>query len=62
MGLQYGTTFRLGDIYVSVLIVRYLEFDQETVQPFLLIMHEIKTSEVHRTLLRKVAEWFPSLF
>lgn len=36
---QYNTTFKLGDIYVSVLVVRYLEFEQEPVIPFVLMMH-----------------------
>ena len=61
LGFQYDTTFRLGDVYVSVLIVRYLEFDEEPVQPFVLMMHERKTLEVHHTFFRKLAEWFPSL-
>ncbi len=46
LGLQYDTTFRLRDNYVSVLIVAYvIEFDQEPVQPFVLMMHERKTSK-----------------
>lgn len=61
LGFQYDTTFKLGDIYVSVWIVRYLEFDQEPVKPFVLMMHERKTMDVHHTFFRKIAEWFPSL-
>lgn len=61
LGFQYDTTFKLGDIYVSVLIVRYLEFDQEPVKPFVLMMHERKTMDVHHAFFRKIAEWFPSL-
>ena len=59
-GLQYDTTFNLGDVYVSVLIMRYLEFEQEPLQPFVLMMHDKKTKKVHHTFFRKVAEWFPS--
>jgi hypothetical protein len=38
-----------------------LEFDQEPVKPFVLMMHERKTMDVHHAFFRKIAEWFPSL-
>ena len=51
--VQYDTTFNRGDVYVSVLIVRYLKFEQEPVQPFILIMHDKKKKDVHHTFSRK---------
>lgn len=61
LGFQYDTTFKLGDIYVSVLIVRYLKLEQEPVNPFVIMIHERKTMDAHNTFFRKVADWSLSL-
>lgn len=60
-GLQYDTTFKLADAYVSVLIARFTEFEEAPVVPFVFMIHDRKTTETHDTFFRKYADYFPQL-
>lgn len=59
--LSYDTTFNLGDIYVSVLIVRYEEFVEGPAIPLMIMMHERKLKTTHQFFWQKVAQYFPDL-
>ena len=45
--LQYDTTFNLGDVYVSVLVVRFQEMENAPVISLMMMLHETKTNETH---------------
>lgn len=45
--LQYDTTFNLGDVYVSVLVVRFQEMESAPVISLMMMLHETKTNETH---------------
>jgi hypothetical protein len=58
---SYDTTFNLGDIYVSILIVRFQEMVQAPVIPLMFMLHERKTGETHDLFFEHVALMFPQL-
>lgn len=59
--LQYDTTFNLGDVYVSVLVVRFQEMENAPVVPLMLMLHEKKNNKTHDLFFRNVAQYFPEL-
>ena len=61
MCFSYDTTFKLGDIYVSILIVRFQEMEEAPVIPLMFMLHERKTGETHEVFFRCVIEEFPEL-
>ena len=58
---QYDTTFNLGDVYVSVLVVQFKEMENAPVIPLMFMLHERKTNETHDFFFRKVAQHFSEL-
>lgn len=54
-------TIDLGDINVSVLMVRYEEFQDSPAIPVLIMVHESKMISTHRYFWQKVSEIFPVL-
>ncbi len=62
IAFYYDTTFKVGDFYVSVLTVKFTEYeDPSPVIPFALMFHERKLSRTHDTFFRELAYNFPSL-
>ncbi len=51
LSFQCDTTFKLGDVYVSVLIVRYEEMKDGPIIPLMMMFHERKTNETHDIFL-----------
>jgi len=54
-------TVDLEDIHVSVLMVRYEEFQDSPAIPVLLMVHESRMISTHRYFWQKVSEFFPEL-
>lgn len=61
LAFSFDTTFKLGDIYVSVLVVNFTEFKQKPVVPVMFMLHERKNKEAHHLFFKKLVEWFPEL-
>ena len=59
--LSYDTTFQLGDIYVSVLLMRHTIFQSAPVMPILFLLHERKLESAHEELMKHVAVNCPTL-
>ena len=59
--LQMDTTFKLLDGYVTIVVVRYLEFLEAPVLPLLMMIHERKLIATHDTFFQKMAKYFPQL-
>ena len=49
--LGYDTTFKLGDIYVSVLVFRHAMFNDSPVIPVAFLIHDRKFQKVHEVFL-----------
>lgn len=58
---SYDTTFKLGDVYVSVLILRFEEFTSSPVVLLMVMLHERKLKKAHDTFFRKLIEFFPEI-
>ena len=58
---SYDTTFKLGDIYVSILIVRFEEMTSAPVIPLMFMLHERKTGDTHDLFFETAASEFREL-
>ena len=59
--LSYDTTFQLGDIYVSVLLMRHTLFRGAPVIPISFLLHERKLESAHEEFMKYVAANCPTL-
>lgn len=59
--LSYDTTFQLGDIYVSVLLMRHTLFQGAPVMPICFLLHERKLETAHEEFMKYVAVSCPTL-
>ena len=59
--LSYDTTFELGDIYASVLVMRHTLFRGAPVIPVCFLLHERKLKSAHEELMKYVATKCPIL-
>ena len=59
--LSYDTTFQLGDIYVSVLLMRHTLFRGAPVIPISFLLHERKLEAAHEEFMKYVAANCPTL-
>ena len=58
---SYDTTFELGDIYISVLLMRHMLFNGAPVIPVAFLLHERKLASSHDEFMKFIASRFPSL-
>ncbi len=58
---SYDTTFDLGDCYVSILVVRFVEFTNSPIIPVMFMIHEKKTKEAHQLFFQKITQFFPEV-
>ena len=58
---SYDTTFELGDIYVSALLMRHILFQGAPVVPVSFLLHERKLESSHEELMKFIAINFPIL-
>lgn len=59
--LSYDTTFQLGDIYVSVLLMHHTLFKDAPVMPVCFLLHERKLESAHEEFMKFVAVSCPTL-
>jgi hypothetical protein len=59
--LSVDTTFEMTDGYVTVLVARFVEFNECPVFPLATMIHERKLGETHRFFWQKVTQHFPQL-
>ena len=59
--LTYDTTCRLGDIYVSVLLMCHTLFQSAPVMPISFLLHERKLESAHEEFMKYVAVNCPTL-
>ena len=59
--LSYDTTFQLGDIYVSVLLMRHMLFESAPVMPVGFLLHERKQESAHEEFMKFIAVSCPTL-
>lgn len=57
----YDTTFKLGGVFVSVLILRFEEFISSPVVPLMIMLYERKMKEIHETFFLKLVQYFPKI-
>ena len=58
---SYDTTFELGDIYVSALLVRHVLFQGAPVIPVSFLLHERKLESSHEDFVKFISVKFPIL-
>lgn len=58
---SYDTTFELGDIYVSALLMRHILFQGAPVIPVSFLLHERKLESSHEELMKFISARFPIL-
>ncbi len=58
---SYDTTFELGDIYVSVLLMRHVLFNGAPVIPVAFLLHERKLASAHGEFMKFISSGFPTL-
>jgi hypothetical protein len=59
--LSYGTTFNIGDFYVSILVFRNVLFQGGVTIPTAFIIHDRKCSDVLDRFWRKLIQLVPNL-
>ncbi len=59
--VSYDTTFKLGDFYLSPLLVRHTLFSQNPVIPAIFLIHERKFKNIHERMMKHIASLVPSL-
>ena len=57
--LSVDTKFEMTDGYVTVLVARFVEFNECPVFPLATVIHERKLGETHRFFWQKVTQHFP---
>ena len=58
---SYDTTFKLGDTYVSALLMRHTLFKGAPIVPVCFLLHERKYESAHEELMKYVATKCPTL-
>ena len=58
---SYDTTFELGDIYVSALLMRHVLFNGAPVIPVAFLLHERKLESSHDEFMKFISIKFPAL-
>lgn len=59
--MSLDTTFEFGNFYVTIIIFRDTELLEESVTPFLFLIHDRKLEEVHAFFLYKLARRHPEI-
>ena len=59
--LSHDTTFQLGDIYVSVLLMCHTLFEDAPVMPVCFLLHERKLGSAHEEFIKYVVVSCPTL-
>ena len=57
----YGTTFNLGDCYVSPIVFKHILFDETPLVPLAFLIHERKHAKCHDLLFKFLKEKIPRI-
>lgn len=58
--LSYDTTFKLGNFYLSSLLIRHTAFKQRPCVPVLFMIHERKLTDTHVDMFQEIFKLIPS--
>ena len=60
--ISYDTTFNLAECYLSTLLIKNIEMDDDACFPIAFFLHERKTKEAHHEFLKHVFDLLGSAF